>query len=862
MKWQVAIVCLAILFTANCPSLGKGRASEAKGVPVILDWSSHGGRVKNKEDERDRMYLVQSGDRIIFQVKARNAREYEWQVNKVVQEGVTGSSFIWVVPEGKGIWEIHVVARGEGGETHHEWVVSNLSGDEAPDFFDYFTDGRWRDRSETDPWGRPLPEWMKNDRRPGEVEPDASCYVLRMQANLFNNAWLYARLGIAYGTWICKFRVTPPMGKRIKREQGRVTIGFYPLVGGERNGPIAGIRMAAEFQGHNWPFVQFPDGKRITASTMPLVGAWGISDSVSFADDEWKVLKVIRTPDGYIRFWKGRGLYGHNGYFNDSLINSSPLKPGEPDLGEVCPYIGLAIRQDGNTKHWGEIDCIEVYKDKFISPKRICYGKYVNFYKQEKPGEPYVPVYREGILVDGFGVRLADIARAINDPSLFRYDPETRSADCYTDICVMPGAELVLKGEMLRMHPRSDGELQIRVKNGATIWLEGATITSPGHPYKWVFPSEFTPSSEYSSSYQSNFTGRFIARNSLIGNCGGIYLAGAMEVVLENVEFTDLVEVEYPPPPHRGVVFSNWCKDSGQRHALSFRGHQVCSRFLIRGCTFSASEKATMKFISMDPVVSNCTIYDSRLKGIRISAKDGYFFYWGYRHPTTLNLVNTKFEEIARPEGDSSVVVRYYLDVKVVDERGRPVQGASVKVINEVERRFTPLEEILRRAGSSYSLEIDMKAMPINLRELFFWAPEVGYAKQREIAKITGKKAVVGQCLIGRRMPCYGKPMSLAVTGANGHIPLPEEGKGAIALTDFVLERSGKREFTYTILAEKDGLRKVITGVNPGPHWYRPDPNEPTYTIIAVLDSKRVTELELKAQGLAGPTKELEGSMR
>ena len=113
--------------------------------------------------------------------------------------------------------------------------------------------------------------------------------------------------------------------------------------------------------------------------------------------------------------------------------------------------------------------------------------------------------------------------------------------------------------------------------------------------------------------------------------------------------------------------------------------------------------------------------------------------------------------------------------------------------------------------------------------------------------------------MIGRRMPCYGEPMSAAVTGADGHIPLPEEGEGAIALTDFVLERSGRREFTYTILAEKDGLRKVITGVNPGPHWYRPNPNEPTYTIIAVLDGKRVTEQELKAWGLAGPTSFLHG---
>ena len=36
---------------------------------------------------------------------------------------------------------------------------------------------------------------------------------------------------------------------------------------------------------------------------------------------------------------------------------------------------------------------------------------------------------------------------------------------------------------------------------------------------------------------------------------------------------------------------------------------------------------------------------------------------------------------------------------------------------------------------------------------------------------------------------CCGESISVAVTGADGHTPLPEEGKSAIALTDFVLER-------------------------------------------------------------------------
>jgi len=52
-------------------------------------------------------------------------------------------------------------------------------------------------------------------------------------------------------------------------------------------------------------------------------------------------------------------------------------------------------------------------------------------------------------------------------------------------------------------------------------------------------------------------------------------------------------------------------------------------------------------------------------------------------------------------------------------------------------------------------------------------------------------------------------------------------------------------------------MRKVITGVNPSPEWYRPDPNKPTYTITVILGSKPEVESEkdLKKKGLAGAPK-------
>jgi hypothetical protein len=560
---------------------------------------------------------------------------------------------------------------------------------------------------------------------------------------------------------------------------------------------------------------------------MPLVGAWGTSDWVSFADEQWKDVKVIRTPDGYIRYWKGTGMHGHNGYFNDNLIDSSPLRRGDPDPLGNLGNVGIIIREDGSTKHWGEIDCIEVYKDKFVSPRKISYGKYVNSYKHGKrSGEPYNPKYRTGIILDGFGVRLADIAQAIVDKSLFRYDAGTKTADCYTDLCIRAGGELILKDETLRMHCRSDGEHQIRVKNGATIKLENSTVTSPDHYYKWIFPSEFTPSAEYSSWYQSAFTGRFIARNSTIDNCGGMYLSGPTEVVLENTKLTNLVETPYPPTPHAGFVFRRWSRESGAEHSLTFRGRQVCSRLLIKGCEISAKARITLRFMGMDAVVENTTIYDTVLRNVDVSVKKAYISHTGkLQHPTTLNLVNTQFGELLFDTDKAFILPKYYLDVKVVSDKGVPVSGAKVSVANEV----------------------DDKYVPENVLEGLIWVKERGYAVRGKTAKVPEDN------LIGRRKPTYGQPIPATTTGKDGHTPLPKDAKHTIILTDFVQDKSGKKEFTYTITVEKGGKKKVVKGVNPSPKWYRPDPNKPTYTITVVLDGRKETEADLKKKGFAEP---------
>ncbi|NQU20871.1 MAG: hypothetical protein HQ567_06275 [Candidatus Nealsonbacteria bacterium] len=801
-----AFVISAVLLPHVCPL---ALAAE----PVIEAWSSQGGRTLNKDDDRDRMYLVQPGDSLTFEVKARAATDFEWQVNKSVNKAATGDSFAWTVPDEKGIWEIHLKATGDNGEAHQEWVVSTLSKAEAPDFFDYFTDGKWCNRTETDPWGRELPEWKKNTERGWEALPDASDRVMKMNGNLFNSALLCASHDATHGTWKCKIRVTPAMGPHIERSDGRVTIGFYPLTCDVRDAVAAGIRMAAEFQGHNWAYVTAtgPNAYHACACSMPLVGAWGTSDGVTFDDDHWKDVKAIRTPDGYIRYWKGTGMHGHNGYFNDDLMDTRPLQPGDPDPLGDSRNVGIIIRNDSGTNHWGEIDCIEIYKDRFMSPKKIRHGKYVNSYGHDNATHSDVPQYRTGILVDGFGVRLADIVRAVDNKAIFRYDPSTSSADCHTDLCIRAGAELILKGETLRMHCRSDGEHQIRVKNGALVKLENSTVTAPDRYCQWVLPSEFTPSSEYCSRYQSAFTGRFIARNSTIDHCGGLYFSGPTELVLENTELTNLVHSTYPTTPHSGYVYRRWSEESGREHSLSFRGRQVCSRLAIKGCRISAKARTTMRFLSMDTVVENTTIYDTVLQNVDVLVGEAHVAHvGGLLHPTTLSLVNVEYEQLLFATDNASILPKYYLDVKVVDGAGRPVPGAKVNLINEVDPGY----------GPQY------------LYEGMIYVKERGYAQRGKEPKVPADE------LVGRRKPVYGRSIHATTTGEDGHTPLPTDANNIMIVTDFVQDKSGKRQFTYAISVEKDGRKKTITGVDPGPDWFRPDPNKPTYTITAVLDGK------------------------
>jgi len=698
MKWQIAIVCLAILFAANCPSPGKGQASEAKGAPVILDWSSHGGRVKNKEDERDRMYLVQSGDRIIFRVKARNAREYEWQVNKVVQEGVKGSSFTWVVPEGKGIWEIHVVVRGEGGEAHHEWVVSNLSGDEAPDFFDYFTDGKWRDRSETDPWGRPLPEWKPE---PGENACDSSaCY-------LSGKTWLWAPSSTAYGTWRLKF-----MLPAYKSDYSNPTRFRWRYINCAKS-PDAYLLMRTNdthdyfkllHRGHYWIKMCEDNGY------LPF-------------ENQWYEATVIRTPDGW--------LYNFENKVEQPLILKFIYKE---TAGRDSASMMLAI--EGKEPHRVRIDCIEVYKGKYLFPeKRIYYGEFIdNWVYVPKDGyypiaEHYQPIKKKGIIIRGRGVRLKDIADAIGDEKLFSYDTEGKIAICRTNLVIMDAAELILDGEELRIHSTKPGEHEIAVMYGATLRVKNSTISSADENYfLWRIsstvhhglPGTFVVSKKFpGNSLRFSFRGSIFIEGSKINNCGFMFFDSPHELVIRDSQLTNLHEVDvdecnYDPEIPDDEIRERKAFVKGKKALWVFYKNFdlvdfTMENLLIKGArspiniTFMLNSAQPGKS-KMDNIlvkgwreIAKINIYNVDASGENIVVRKSRCMYSAYRHkgefyPSFLGLVNCKYKSLIVPTDMAYAIPKYYLDVKVVNLKGVPVPGAKVKVRNEVDDRNYPAE--------------------------------------------------------------------------------------------------------------------------------------------------------------------------
>ena len=676
---------------------------------------------------------------------------------------------------------------------------------------------------------------------------------------------------------------------------------------------------------------------------------------------EWLEQTVVRTKDGWYYRYVDGDLVPQCLVCENTMTDSSEIR----------------FRSFANAY----ADCVEVYKDRCLWPKRTArYGEYpACFHWTYRPVRGNVPAEkRKGILVTGHDLRLWEIAKLLGDESLFRYDENSKTAECSTDLVVMGGSGLLIEGETLRFRCRSPGSCRFRVKNGAELKIVNSTVESASaYPFFWMFTSELNYEL-YKDHRQKNewgppivnFGGRLIIKDSTIKNFGWMLVYGARQLVLENVKFVDMVNVDEGVGSRTGRGF----RDRGD-----FRGwlageyaFQLFNRynffgsppFRIKGCTFAGRDApANVNLIGSDHL-GKIDIYDTDFSKANLSfKKHRRWFEWFSTWPSesnhprqmffdgTFNLINCRFGPELDIQTDRAYVLpKYYLDVKVVDLDGNPVSGAFVEVRNEVDVAHPP--ENIQPETTTYEDCIDMQlAWPnsskwTKLRDLndcvrpedygaFLMTRTIGEVKDvrkdemgrvihfvdygyehfltAKRPKVYGRATFVYDFTYGpngllmsykKRRVCHppekwvwgwgrksghdytfeyhrkaGKVVGYYITekwagsqdrkkyknvdkikwyiplrvstGRDGHIPPPSDGIHAVVLTDYLKTNTHKKEFTYTITVEKGNRKKVIRGVNPGPHWYRVDPNKPTYTITVVLDGRTVRESELKEKRLA-----------
>ncbi len=856
----VAAVCAMMLSVGGLVPVGQAFAT-----PVIKDFSSRGGSPRNKRGPRDRMYLVRPGDKITFSVKAQDARKYVWQVNKELQKAKT-DTFTWTVPREKGIWEIHLTTGNKDAKAHQEWVVSTLSKTEAPAFFEYFADGKYSDRRETDPWGRPMKEWKVEEKRynPPNVE---RCWMEPGKGGQKAHT-LRAPSKTAYGTWRFLFKF--PMGY------------FIPPNGG--SGPrtqiyYTFIRDKEGSRGHEYKYNKVADSHNyFFVRCVPRFGyRMGMSVDSGFKHGRgWYVVTIIRTPDG--------GLYT---YITDIQKNKTYLQfRGHSKAGDTSTFLRMSLNRplwDMFPRVTVYVDGLEIYKDKYLfPPKSAAYGRYIENWrwKPEPVVDPantyledewkdyrmrqytqaeintinkrhhghrvsarrikewkgrelrwmrgkrnYHPVYGKGIVVQGAGVTPEDINRMVKNPSKFKYDAAKKAWICYTDLVVDEGAELIIKDTTLRMHCARPGEHKIAVMYGATVKIENSTITSdtPNY-YLW----RFTGAANYgynlgmetgglnALSYGS--FGAFLVEDSTIDNCAYMFIDAPREVRLRNVNLTNLHQAdagEYSAGPGSEVEKRKKFVKGPKAFCLFIKNFNT-SLFDLQGIKFSAAKSPvdiTFRLFSDRDRLNICNC-DFGNENVVVKPSVKMMSFWNSRWPeyynSVLGMVNCRFKSISIPEERAFAVPRYYLDVKVV-RAGKAVSGEKVKATCEA-------------TGSKYP--------PENMVTKY-----VCFNKDPRL------------CVVAIKM---GQPISTTKTTRTGHTPLPSDKAATLILPDFVQDKAGRKEFTYTITVEAGGKKKIITGVNPGPHWYRSDPNKPAYTITAILDGKTVTEAELKKKHPAG----------
>jgi len=781
------------------------------------------------------MYQVQPGSAMSFSVMSSVVASFEWQINKAVTrtaEGVASDTLAWTVPNAQGIWEIHLRVFNAEGEAHHEWVVSTLSPAAAPIFFDYFADLKYDSRTEQDPWDRDLPVWT--------IYPltaplaDASKGYLRPDETADGTPTSRTDATIPFGTW--RFRYRFPDGNT-----GAWGFNFYHAY-------QSGVT-------YNSAFGKCADTHHHCTTPRGLPGGGSFSmdyDGGGWGEDgRWHEVRIIRTPETRLYLYVDDQF---EFYVQDHLYDLNPDK------------IMIMLKRCNGYEM--QVDDIEVYQNEYLFPEAsIRYAEYIsNYYVQNYYN---YPEKRWGIVVSGKGVTLSDIANAVG-PQYMEVSGNTFV--CKADLVFDAGAEVKIENETLKFRSAFDGERHFVVKYGAEVSVINSTLASENdYYYCWNLACSTTHFAATGGQVASGWTEKAIGlwplnhagyirlalKNSVVDHAAHVFFDSPYELEIENTQFNNLSEIDLGNYTVNGSYST-----LDRREREWYRGNKSfylavddlnLNAFKINGVSLSGRDNPLNVTLLLNSIRDKLNLYNLDAEGQNLVLKKPLPQQHGQSHSLGLfdihsvehqgdgldcqvGLVNCRFNELKIEPPISTVaadrtwgVLKYYLDIQVVDPHGAPVGGAVVTVSNETDDAGYPAEN----AAEQWE----------------WWNPDVP-----EYDPAWG-----WQKFYLHRHVAQGLKLNSTLTGADGHTPLPSDPSQTLILADYVKDYAGNREFAYTIKAEINGATGIVKGVNPDATWYRSDPNVPVKTIQVILGQESDLRVLSKKETIIYPNPVIRG---
>jgi len=668
--------------------------------PNITSWYAN---ATNASSTQDLMFLVGINESVLFDITVNesNLDSFVWLVSKIDQNN-NAPNFTFNVPEcdhndpSSCIWEIHVIVNDSAGnEAHQEWVVSNLSIDESPEFFDYFTDKKSYNRTKKDPWGRELPNWT--------LYP----YIYPPASKGFAENYAYAGVSsnITVGTWIFRYRFP-------EKNTGAWGLNFQYI------GDYAYYSKCADTH-HHCGIKSGPDS--------PHYFSYEYDASGVTEDGKWHTVRIVRTKDGWIYTWK-------DNYFDMYVYDPRNIS---------TTYMRLQLPSHADDSLY--FDNLMVWENQEIFPeKKIEYKEYIWNYYEDPSSYYYIPMNKTGIIVRGRGIRLEEIYNAINNNSLFGYNLTTKTAICHTNLVVDEGSELIIEDEILKFDSQYDAGLELVMEYGSTLRIINSTITS-NNEYYWVWNNAGS-TTHYGNEVRLTHPGRYgklynqmspehscycnlIVKDSIINNTAHMFFDSPYGIEIKNSKIMNLHEIDIGNYTVKGS-YSTQEKTArsiakGNKSFWLYTDEMAVHEFNIDNLTIGSANNTIVFMINVHKDKLN--VYNVDFGNTAVVVKESATQPIGQSHTcycdqapyewrnstypgyldSGLNLINCKFNELNLTPViytdfnddpvDKYAVVKYYLDVFVEDKNHNPVQNATIYLINEVDNNNHLAENLVTK---------------------------------------------------------------------------------------------------------------------------------------------------------------------